>query len=145
MGLDMYLNARRHFWMSENNLAEKISEHFPELDNLKVKEVVVEAMYWRKANAIHKWFVDNVQGGEDDCGNYDVSREQLQALLDAINEVLADRSKAATLLPPQAGFFFGSVDIDQGYWRDIEYTKQALEKLLAQPMPDWWFEYRSSW
>ena len=24
---------------------------------------------WRKANAIHKWFVDNVQDGVDDCGD----------------------------------------------------------------------------
>ena len=26
-----------------------------------------EVGYWRKANAIHKWFVDNVQDGNDDC------------------------------------------------------------------------------
>lgn len=26
-----------------------------------------EVGYWRKANAIHMWFVDNVQNGEDDC------------------------------------------------------------------------------
>lgn len=37
--------------------------------------------YWRKANAIHKWFVDNVQDGEDDCGYYEVSKEDLEELL----------------------------------------------------------------
>lgn len=42
-----------------------------------------EIAYWRKANQIHKWFVDNVQGGEDDCGNYEVSEEQLRDLLAA--------------------------------------------------------------
>lgn len=26
-----------------------------------------EVAYWRKANAVHKWFVDTVQNGEDDC------------------------------------------------------------------------------
>ena len=27
-----------------------------------------EVGYWRKANAIHGWFVRNVQNGKDDCG-----------------------------------------------------------------------------
>ena len=37
--------------------------------------------YWRKANAIHKWFVDVVQRGKDNCESYVVSREQLERLL----------------------------------------------------------------
>ena len=43
--------------------------------------------YWRKANQIHNWFVLNVQNGEDDCGTYEVSEEQLQELLDTCIEV----------------------------------------------------------
>jgi len=145
MGLDMYLNAKRFLWHNESELADKLTENFPELGESRVKEVVAEAMYWRKSNAIHKWFVDNVQQGVDDCGNYDVSREQLQALLSVITEVLEDRKKANTLLPPQTGFFFGSKDIDQWYWEDLKSTKERLEKLLAHEMPGWWFEYHSSW
>jgi len=145
MGLDMYLNAKRFLWHNESELADKLTENFPELGEARVKEVVAEAMYWRKSNAIHKWFVDNVQQGVDDCGNYDVSREQLQALLSVITEVLEDRKKANTLLPPQTGFFFGSKDIDQWYWEDLKSTKERLEKLLAHEMPGWWFEYHSSW
>lgn len=38
--------------------------------------------YWRKANQIHNWFVENVQDGEDDCGCYEVSQEQLEGLLE---------------------------------------------------------------
>lgn len=145
MGLDMYLNAKRFLWHNESELADRLTENFPELGEARVKEVVAEAMYWRKSNAIHKWFVDNVQAGVDDCGNYDVSREQLQALLAVITEVLEDRKKANTLLPPQTGFFFGSKDIDDWYWQDLQNTKQRLEKLLAHEMPGWWFEYHSSW
>lgn len=40
-----------------------------------------KAAQWRKANQIHNWFVENVQNGEDDCGLYEVTKEQLQALL----------------------------------------------------------------
>ena len=36
-----------------------------------------EMLYWRKANAIHDWFVDNIQGGEDDCNAYNLSIDYL--------------------------------------------------------------------
>ena len=36
--------------------------------------------YWRKANAIHAWFVKNVQGGVDNCQSHEVSKEQLTKL-----------------------------------------------------------------
>lgn len=145
MGLDMYLNAKRFLWHNESELADKLTDNFPELGEAKIKEVTAQAMYWRKSNAIHKWFVDNVQEGVDDCGSYGVSREQLQSLLAVIEEVLKDRKAAATLLPPQSGFFFGSKDIDDWYWEDLKSTKERLEKLLAHEMPGWWFEYHSSW
>lgn len=40
-----------------------------------------EVGYWRKADDLHAWFVGNVQGGVDDCGFYEVSKEQLEQLL----------------------------------------------------------------
>lgn len=43
---------------------------------------------WRKANAIHNWFVENVQGGNDDCGIYEVDIERLAQLHDTCKEVL---------------------------------------------------------
>jgi hypothetical protein len=49
----------------------------------------MEVGYWRKANAIHKWFVENVQDGEDDCRHAYVNREQLQELLDTCKKVKA--------------------------------------------------------
>ena len=45
--------------------------------------------YWRKANQVHKWFVDNVQGGEDDCDFHDeVTKEKLEELRDICREIL---------------------------------------------------------
>lgn len=143
MGLDMYLSAKRFLWHNEDELANKISQEFPELAGSRVKEIKAEVMYWRKSNAIHKWFVDNVQGGDDDCGYYEVSREQLTDLLQTIIMVLEERD--ASHLPPQAGFFFGNTDITEWYWEDLKQTQERLEKLLAQEMPNWWFEYHSSW
>ena len=143
MGLDMYLNAKRYLWSSEGDLADKVAEAFPELKGKRVKEVIVEAMYWRKANAIHAWFVKNCQDGEDDCGNYWVGREQLEELRQLILKALAE--KDASLLPPQSGFFFGSTDINEWYWQDLEHTATNLERVLVEFPDNWEFEYHSSW
>ena len=43
---------------------------------------------WRKGNAIHKFFVDEVQDGNDNCERHYVSRETLQELLDRITTIL---------------------------------------------------------
>ena len=48
--------------------------------------------YWRKANQIHAWFVANVQGGKDDCGDYDVSKENVLDLL-AICKTIKEKCK----------------------------------------------------
>ena len=37
--------------------------------------------YWRKANAIHQWFVNNCGGGVDECQLMEISKAQLETLL----------------------------------------------------------------
>ena len=85
---------------------------------------------WRKANAIHKWFVDNVQDGVDDCGEYKVTKEQLIQLHNTCNEVLNDGNLAEQLLPTQSGFFFGDTEYDTWYFNDIENTKRTIDEIL---------------
>ncbi|MEM8970823.1 MAG: hypothetical protein AAGD43_02005 [Pseudomonadota bacterium] len=46
-------------------------------------------MHWRTANHIHAWFVDNVQGGYDNCKFYHVRWELLDVLIGVCDEVLA--------------------------------------------------------
>lgn len=100
--------------------------------------------YWRKANAIHKWFVENVQHGFDDCRSAVVSKEQIEELLETCKKITPQN--ASTLLPTQPGFFFGSTDYDEYYYEDIQYTIVTLEKILKET--DWDNEYvlyKSSW
>ena len=156
MGLDMYLTGKRyiskHFNEGDTERAEAIQKLFPELagkggrwgDASCVKEVQIEAGYWRKANQIHQWFVDNVQGGEDECRPHYVSREDLQTLKETCEAVLADRSKASELLPTASGFFFGGTDYDDWYFQDLEATIKIIDDCLSLPN-SWEFEYRSSW
>lgn len=155
MGLDMYLSAKRyissHFNEGDDERAKAIQEMFPELagregnwSSSPVKEIKVDAGYWRKANAVHDWFVREVQGGEDDCGYYFVGREQLTQLKELCEQVLQDRKKAADLLPTTSGFFFGSTDYDDWYFQDIESTVNIVKCALEMPA-SWEFEYHSSW
>lgn len=45
--------------------------------------------YWRKANEIHNWFVNNVQDGVDDCDYHEeVTKEVLEELLVTCQKVL---------------------------------------------------------
>ncbi len=156
MGLDMYLKGKRYISSAFNGggddeLAQTIGNALPELNVFVprwgksiVKEVVVEVGYWRKANAIHNWFVKNCQEGEDDCGTYYVGREQLEELRGICQTILADRSLASELLPPTAGFFFGSTSVDDFYFQDLKQTVDLIDQALTLPN-SWEFEYESSW
>lgn len=107
-------------------------------------DVTVQAGYWRKANAIHAWFVKNVQGGVDECQTVRVEREQLALLRQACKDVLADPTLAKELLPSQEGFFFGGTDYDEDYFDDIKHTIKVCNKALEAP--DYIsYSYRSSW
>jgi hypothetical protein len=114
--------------------------------------VQTDCAYWRKANQIHGWFVDNVQDGVDECQETPVSRDQLRQLLAACKRVLKHLERGAMNdgaleLPPQEGFFFGSTDVDEWYKRDIQHTIRAIRKVLglAKNQRDVHFSYRSSW
>jgi len=144
----MYLNAKRYLWTfpedGEDAVAAKAIAELLGLTGKRVKQVEAEAMYWRKANAIHKWFVDNVQEGTDDCGNYSVSKEQLEELRALILEAI--ETKNSSLLPPTSGFFFGSDKVDDYYWDDLSTTASGIAKMLEDfPSEQWEYEYHSSW
>ena len=142
MGLDMYLNAKKYIGSND----EVKVEGLPEAAFMKLKWVTYEGMYWRKANAIHAWFVDNVQNGVDDCKEYYVDNKKLEELMNHCATVIADPSQAEELLPTQSGFFFGETAYGDWYIENLKATYEGLKELLAQPMgPEWSFFYESSW
>ena len=145
MGLDMYLYLRKseyHCGGSWHTEEERKKAKYPkELESFEeeIKQVNFPSLevnkdyqvgYWRKANAIHSWFVENCAEGVDNCQDIYVSPKKAQILLDKCNEVLANRSLAESELPTQDGFFFGTQEYDDWYYQNIEYTKHILEKVL---------------
>jgi hypothetical protein len=150
MGLDMYLNKRTYVQNWDHNPAE---EHYSvevtkggkptKIDPKKVKYIIEEAGYWRKQNQIHRWFVDNVQNGVDNCGEYYVDIDDLKTLLELCEKVKADHSLAEELLPSASGFFFGGTDYDEWYYNGIDNTIDILKEALEDDRGDYY--YSSSW
>lgn len=151
MGLDMFLMAKRYvspYVPADAELIKLVEAINFGNGTMEVREVTFEAMYWRKANAIHRWFVDNVQDGVDNCAEYNVSTEQLTELRNLCKKVLEDPENAMELLPPKSGFFFGSTDIDDFFIDDLTSTVERFDYLLELPEVknhNISFYYSSSW
>jgi hypothetical protein len=150
MGLDMYLNKRTYVQRWEHNKPEE--QYSVEvtkggkptkIDPKKVKYIIEEAGYWRKQNQIHRWFVENIQNGTDDCGEYYVSKADLETLLELCEKVKADHSLAEELLPSASGFFFGGTDYDEWYYNGIDNTIEILKEALEDENGE--YLYSSSW
>lgn len=100
MGLDMYLSAKKYVAGYDHCSDIEKRQFLSVLNAVGLDDshsrrcytpgayVEVTVAYWRKANCIHNWFVDNVQSGTDDCGSYYVERSQLESLLALCKEVL---------------------------------------------------------
>ena len=149
MGLDMYLTAKCYtgYGDEHDSLKQAIKDTNPiGLGDFELKYLEFQIGYWRKANQIHNWFVENVQKGVDDCGDYVVELKQLHALKDLCEEVLKDESLVAEKLPPRKGFFFGSYEIDEYYFNDLHHTLDILDKIFSNQHHKLWdFYYHSSW
>jgi hypothetical protein len=165
MGLDMYLSARKHVnkidWQKLdrdldtpysaatfpqwNDVVEAAGmSHLVDKEDIYGVDISVNVAYWRKVNSVHKWFVDNVQDGEDNCQEYYVSHSQLKELLATAQQALFKKDPSE--LPPSAGFFFGSYDIDEYYWHGIKDTIKQLKRLTELPdFEQLSFYYQSSW
>jgi hypothetical protein len=122
MGLDMYLFRK----------------------NKKTNETQ-EVAYWRKFNALHHWFVENIQNGTDDCEpSQPINDEEIYNLLNLLKSL--DKKNCKKLLPTTRGFFFGSTEYDGDYWDDVRDAIEQIEKITD----DFNFEendliYQSSW
>lgn len=148
MGLDMYLSTNSKKVCKAANKASGTEDWY---------FAGGTAIYWRKANQIHRWFVENVQYGEDDCRAYEVNVEQLIELRNACEKVInasklvpgthvngyingnpnienalviEDPTVAMELLPNGGGFFFGSQEYDEWYLDDLKRTMSGIDAIL---------------
>ena len=182
MGLDMYLSKKTYVKQWSHNKPEDQYEvsvkkggvTYPNIRTERVSYVTEELMYWRKANQIHGWFVNNTEERQPEI-NYYVTKQDLENLLLTCKNVLTiiNNSKKKTvqirsgwssegdtfsdvetfdcvdevcdLLPPTQGFFYGSGEIDEWYKMSIDETVEFLERELPNTLDDDEFDYYASW
>lgn len=157
MGLDMHLLGERYIWKHTNEpqedmLRNKVAQATGFKPN-QVQAVKLDLGYWRKANHIHNWFVQNIQDGEDNCSEYSVQRSELmelkqlcQSIMDRVENSDPWQKYAEEVLPTQKGFFFGSTDIDDDYLQATKETIRIIDNIITDPaLTDVDLYYRSSW
>lgn len=171
MGLDQYLTISEYIPRTTRDEmrpdSPKANPVFEELTNRRPSwvdkgayqgiSVRYPAGQWRKANGIHRWFVENVQDNRDECQQSYVSGQQLRELRDACEEVLfAHNSEQQPVdevafdvgLSPKSGSFFGGQEIDDWYLEDLRYTMRLINRLETSGVFDnAWIDlyYQASW
>jgi hypothetical protein len=101
MGLDMYL-SKKHYIKNWKHTSDKFQvtvklnkKKFSSINTSKITSIEEEVAYWRKANHIHNWFVNECQDGIDDCREHYVEREKLKKLLAICKQI----KNSAILIP----------------------------------------------
>ena len=169
MGLDMYLEIRKNEYRSKYSkdkgsrlkleYPKDITEFIPNPTDLRIsRQTNYEVGYWRKANQIHNWFMQNCARRDeydnpiDDCRPVEITVDKLEELLDTCKKVLADHSLAQELLPTADGFFFGSTGYDDYYFGELEQTVEIIEPVLKFAKHkleikdyNWEVYYQASW
>jgi hypothetical protein len=167
MGLDMYLTKHsyvknwEHMNESERHTVtvKKGDEEILDIKPERVSYIIEEVAYWRKFNALHGWFVNNLADGVDNCQQVFVSEdnlEELHGLLLKVQEVLSNAKVVETVhkdwngkeypvrfldckdeldemgFAPTEGFFFGSQDINDYFKNDVDETVKIIGDILVE-------------
>lgn len=175
MGLDHWLNRKINLRTQYSHINTKVNKIETTAYDAKiflptenVDSICYEIICWRKANAIHRWFVENIQDGKDDCEYYSVSIDELKSFLKTLKRVeeikleiikehgsikkdisLRHKDELSRILPPQEGFFFGNAEYGEWYFEDVSSTIVELEKefkfIDENNKLEIEYEYSSSW
>jgi len=162
VGLDMYLYRREYIsgwdWENKDSKDREMYDCILEYTGAKRcassphAQIEVCVAYWRKANSIHGWFVNQLADGVDECQSIYVSKEDLEKLRLACHNVLlapagikAEDIAAQYGLLPTPGFFFGSYEMDEYYDQDLRNTISQIDDVLSASGEWSDFIYRASW
>jgi hypothetical protein len=182
MGLDMYLYKKHYVQNWEHTKPEArhtitIKKGNDVREDIKPERIVYiteQIGYWRKFNALHNFFIDECNSGEDNCGEIYVSSDKLLELLDTLKEVKkvignAKKKKVSVqtgwsndgdtyaeievydcdeeleqLFPTRSGFFFGSTEYGDWYKSNVEKTIELLKNELVD-VDKYDYYYQASW
>ena len=164
MGLDCYLYKETYITFDEDENGNIIQPECKVVYNkektkwtekiesktFRPSHIVEEIGYWRKANHIHAWFVDNCGHGIDECQHIDVRYDDLLQLKKICETIVKQEEGweeyAKENLPSRSGFFFGGTEYDEYYINDCKHLidiVNELEKDEENSTQEYY--YRASW
>jgi len=181
MGLDMYLYKKTYVqnWNhtpKERKFSITIKRGGKKFEGIKrdrISEITESVGYWRKFNALHSWFVQELGDGVDDCKELYFGEDKMKELLEILKKVKTildnspkkkisvhtgwkngeeiyeegeayDADEVEDLLPTASGFFFGGTDYDDWYYDQVCNTIKLFEELLEEEEGGS-FYYQASW
>ena len=163
MGLDMYIyKFKKPIDLSSQSAISLFKDlnNVEQINDRKLKDFIIDYVYvdeeeemhlcqrvayWRKANMVHKFLYDSREDKTlSDYMSIPISINTLGELLGICKEIVYRYSQnntkgilyAKEKLPTQKGFFFGSIEYDDGYFSDIEITISQIESLLQNMQLD---------
>lgn len=114
--------------------------------SIRDEETDNEVAYWRKFNALHNWFVKNIQDGVDECQkSRHLTKEDVEQILYILKAVDKAPLSAQALLPPTNGFFFGSTAYDDWFYQDVKKSIPMFQDILLRIEEGDKLYYQSSW
>jgi hypothetical protein len=153
MGLDMYFSTRKATSKRvDRKTGEEVTLDWGLPNAHQVYEgsktittmVDTECGYFRKFNALHTYIV-NTFGDEDNCQPIYIAKSGVEQILANLKEIQEDHDEAQSIMPTQRGFFFGSTDYDEWYFRDVEEAITMFTDVLAVLEDDDCLIYQASW
>jgi hypothetical protein len=163
MGLDMYFYKKTYVknWdfmgaKERHQIGVKLGDEFrKDIKPERITFITEEVGYWRKFNALHRWFIMNCADGIDVCQEIPVTIKKIKDVLDVLNEVKTILNKSGlavklvndfngesfenvyereqevrNILPPTQGFFFGGIEIDEWFKMSVEESIKIFTEVL---------------
>lgn len=182
MGLDMYLYKKHYVqnWEHQtpeerHNISIKKGDNVREdIKPERIAYITEQVGYWRKFNALHNWFIDECNEGEDKYREIYVSSDKLFELLNTLKDVIkiikkSKKKKVSVqtgwnsdgntyseidvydceeeleqIFPTRSGFFFGSTEYGDWYKSNVEKTIELLKNELVD-VDKYDYYYQASW
>ena len=141
MGLDMFLYDVTEVGPDLNAWPDAVWDGIYERGDKSVR-----VAQWRKFNALHRWFVETIQGGVDECQlSRTVTADEFRGLHESLRAIAAEPSEGPLRLPVQPGFFFGSTAYGTWYEEEVRDAIPVIENAIKLAEAGRDLRYRSSW
>ena len=149
MGLDMYLESEAYvskYFGPDASEEQRVARlgtvlelcdelHLPVEDReLGGISICTHAGYWRKANAIHAWFVRECQNGVDECQRTYVELDKLEELREACTKII-ESAKVNDAEPTHVGdIWHKGEDGEVVHTPVVEGVQHLLDTSLAEEL-----------